>query len=103
MNCIDNTCKYVYADYTGELFCSLTQSEVPEDIDIMQCYNFEMAKNCLTCRHARYTIYETGTIDDIEYRCPLQDNKLIYDDLEPYLEHHADIPECNIGKWKGYK
>jgi hypothetical protein len=41
-----------------------------------------------------------GAIDDIEYYCDLQNRKLIYDDLNPYITHHADFPKCNIGKYE---
>lgn len=40
---------------------------------------------------------ETGTIDDIEYRCPFQENKLTYDDsIAPCYNHYYDVPECNV-------
>lgn len=99
MNCIDNECKNLYS-YYGEWYCSLTKQEVPDGIDITECENFIQACTCINCKHSISTVYETGTIDDIEYRCPFQDKKLIYDDSNPYCQHFADVPECNIGKFK---
>lgn len=98
MNCIDNECKHLYA-YMGELYCSLSNEEIPEDIET-GCKFFTHARTCINCKHSKLEIYETGTIDDIEYRCPFQGNKLIYDDLDPYTSHYADVPECNIDKFE---
>lgn len=101
-NCIDRECKY--ATHTiepyGDLYCSLQNKEVQDDIDITGCKQFKVAKNCLNCKHSIPTVYETGTIDDIEYRCPFQNNKLIYDDSCCEVTHNIDIPECNINKWE---
>ena len=99
MNCIDNECKHLYA-YMCELYCSLTAEEVPDDIDIVQCNNFVQARTCINCKHSQLEVYETGTIDDIEYRCPFQNNKLIYDDMDVCNSHYADVPECNIDKFE---
>lgn len=99
MNCIDNECRHLYAEM-GEWYCELTQQEVPDDIDVTQCKNYLQAHTCLDCAHARITVYETGTIDDIEYRCPFQNNKMIYDDSNPGCRHYADVPECNINKFQ---
>ena len=96
MNCIDNECKHFHIWEK----CSLTGAEIPDDIDITQCSNFLQARTCINCIHSVPTVYETGTIDDIEYRCPFQSNKLIYDDSNVYNGHFADVPECNINKWK---
>ena len=100
MNCIDNDCKYILHTFKHESYCSLLAKEIPEDIDMTQCDHFVQAHTCLNCKHSKLTIYETGTIDDIEYRCPFQNNKLIYDDLDAYNTHFADVPECNINKWE---
>ena len=98
MNCIDNECRHLYSEF-GELYCKLTEKEIPEDIDITQCENYIQAHTCIDCIHAKRIVYETGTIDDIEYRCPFQNNKMIYDDLNVYMTHYADVPECNINKF----
>lgn len=113
MNCMDSACKYCYEDYNNktkvwECYCQLTGEIIPDDInptqpiDIeqTQCENFVQAKTCLDCKHSKTTAYETGTIDDIQYRCPFQNNKLIYDDSNVYSTHYADIPECNIGRFE---
>lgn len=99
MNCIDDDCKNLYS-YFGELYCKLTKQEMPDDIDVTQCENFIQARTCINCKHSLKTVYETGTIDDIEYRCPFQDKKLIYADSNPYNCHFANVPECNIGKFE---
>lgn len=96
MNCIDDECKYLLSDW----HCSLTNEEVPDDIDVTQCENYVQARTCINCVYSRITVYETGAIDDIEYRCPFQENKLIYDDLDVYNAHYADVPECNIEKFE---
>lgn len=100
MNCIDNDCKYLFTQL-GNWYCNIKRCEIPDDIDITQCDDFVQARTCINCKHSISRIYETGTIDNIEYRCPFQDKKLIYDDLEPYMSHFADVPECNIGKFEG--
>lgn len=100
MNCIDNECKHILHTYDCESYCTFMQKEVPEDIDITQCDNFVQAKTCINCKHSKITVYETGIIDDIEYRCPFQNNKLIYDDSDVYNSHYADVPECNVGKFE---
>lgn len=99
MNCIDNECKHTYS-YLGETYCELTKQEIPDNIDIIQCENFVQARTCISCKYSISTVYETGTIDDIEYRCPFQDKKLIYDDIYVYNTHFSDVPECNIDKFE---
>lgn len=99
MNCIDNECKHLYSEM-GEMFCELTHAEVPDNIDEIECKNFLQAHTCINCMHSKTTVYETGTIDDIEYRCPFQNNKLIYDDSNPMNSHYLDVPECNIDKFE---
>ena len=100
MNCIDNECRHQYT-MLGDFYCKLTGTEIPEDIDITQCKHYEQARTCINCVYGIPTVYETGTIDDIEYRCSLQNKKLMYDDSNPYYRHYVDVPECNINKFKG--
>lgn len=102
MNCIDNNCKHTYSEM-GEIYCSLTHEEIPDDIDIVQCDKFEQSQTCINCKYSKETVYETGTIDNIEYRCILQDNKLMYDDMDPYHSHFADVPECSIDMFEQEK
>ena len=99
MNCIDNECKHLYSEM-GEMFCELTHEEVPDNIDEIQCEHYLQARTCIDCVYSKTTIYETGTIDDIEYRCPFQSNKLIYDDSNAMNRHYLDVPECNIDKFE---
>lgn len=99
MNCIDNACRYLNS-YPAEWFCELNHEEVPDDIDVTQCKYFAQARTCVDCMHSRICVYETGTIDDIEYRCPFQNNRLIYDDSNPNCIHYFDVPECNIGRFE---
>lgn len=61
---------------------------------------FKLAKTCIDCKYRNATIYETGTIDDVEYRCPFQGNKLMYDDINPLVSHYSDVPECNVEKFE---
>lgn len=58
----------------------------------------ENRNTCLDCKYANKRIYETGQIDDVEYRCSLQNNKMIYDDLHPMDENYDyhDLPECPV-------
>lgn len=102
MNCIDNECKYLLHTWDCEMYCSLLNKEVSEDIDETQCVHFTQARTCINCKHSLETVYETGTIDDIEYRCPFQNKKLMYDDSDAYNSHFADVPECNINKWEEF-
>jgi hypothetical protein len=72
--------------------------------DIDNCTYFEIPKTCDNCKHSFCQIYETGTIDDIEYYCKLQNNKIIYDDSNVYNVHYGDtdIPKCPIDKFESY-
>lgn len=103
MNCIDNECRHLSTGLVNGYYdniCGLTGNAIPDDIDITQCKNFQQAHTCIDCIHSRITIYETGTIDDIEYRCPFQNNKMIYDDSDPGIRHYENVPECNIEKFQ---
>lgn len=101
MNCIDNNCKHFYYRCgQDDLYCDLTNNTVPDDIEETQCDKYSEAKTCIDCVHAKITVYETGTVDSVEYRCSLQDDLLIYENLNPYYPHYSDVPECNIGKFK---
>lgn len=100
MNCIDDECKYLLHTFEHEAYCSLLHQEIPDDIDITQCDNFVQARTCLNCVHSISTVYETGTIDDIEYRCPFQGKKVIYDDTDVWHDHYANVPECNIDRFE---
>ena len=98
MSCWDNDCKY-FKEFCGEYACTLNPkfAITGDDFD---CPNCVTAKNCLTCKHSYIEVYETGTIDCIEYYCSFQGKKVIYNDSDPMNCHHYDIPECNIDKWE---
>lgn len=101
-NCIDSPC--IYSNYCfnpfNDFWCSLHNCEPPDNIDEIGCNDFELARTCLDCKHHIPTIYETETIDDIEYRCEFQGKKLIYDDTNCGMNHYANIPKCNIDKFE---
>lgn len=101
MKC-DTECKFMFEDtLTDKFICTKFNKDVSDFEG--ECESFEELCFCSTCKHSRSTIYETGTIDDIEYRCQLQNNKLIYDDSSPYSLHNSDFPECSINRYeKGF-
>lgn len=106
MNCWEGECKYFLQEVKSFGIDKYTCSLNPDFIitgDDFDCPNCITAQNCLTCNHSLPTIYETGAIDDIEYRCPFQNNKMIYDDSNPMNRHHINIPECPIGKWEKWE
>lgn len=104
MNCYDN-CKYCHSTWDYEESCILKPDFKISGNDTFSCPDYIEAKNCLTCKHSFSTVYETGTIDCIEYRCNFSGNatwldKVIYDDSKPMLSHHYDIPDCPNNHWE---
>lgn len=102
MNCAVNDCKF-YDEEIDDQFCRKKCVQLSDNIyddDDWDCEDFEEARVCANCQHSRTTVYETGTIDDIEYRCPFLDNKLVYDDLSPCSRHFSDMPQCSTGKFE---
>ena len=102
---IKDECRYIQEEpLSYEFICTKQQKELTdEELDNCEygkCALFEELKACCNCKHSSVQIYETGTIDDIEYRCTLQNNKLIYDDSSPGLVNYADFPLCNIDKFE---
>lgn len=102
---VKDECRYLKEDlFSYEFICTKQQKELTdEELDSCEygkCVLFEELKACCNCKHSNVQIYETGTIDDIEYRCSLQNNKLIYDDSSFGLVHYADFPLCNIDKFE---
>ena len=89
-------CKH-YTDALEETngFCTKLCREVAS-CQANSCKHFEQLTFCDTCKWANIRVYETGTIDSVDYRCILQNNKLIYSDLNPMRIHNADYPECEI-------
>ena len=99
LNCTDRYCKHSYYDLDKDIiYCKLSLDINNRD----DCEYFEPRKCCDDCIHAKRIIFETGMIDEIDYYCTLQDNKLIYEDLsfEP-----LDIkwPQCAIGLYEEQK
>lgn len=106
VNCYDDNCKYYFNTCYLTDGCKLKPDfKIPDD-DTIPCSDYIEAKNCLTCKYSIPTVYETGTIDCIEYRCNFSGNvtwtdKVVYNDSEPMLRHHYDIPDCPNGYWEG--
>lgn len=105
MNCYDN-CKYFQDTWDYKENCELSPDfKIPDDTTFC-CSDYVEVRNCLTCKYSTAIIYETGTIDCIEYRCgfnkrPTWTDKVIYNDSEPMISHHYNIPECPNGHWEG--
>ena len=97
--CEDENCAYYKEDVfdNNKDYCSKHKICI---CSIEKCIDFESPQTCDLCKNSFMRIYESGTIDDIEYYCKLQDGKLIYDDLSPYTINYADFPKCNIGKFE---
>ncbi len=99
--CEEEFCAFYKDDIFREHeYCSKRDCYIDELTDTNGCDYFEMPKTCDFCKHSFLEIYETGTIDDVEYYCKLQNNKLIYDDLSPYVVNYVDFPKCNIDKFE---
>lgn len=95
-NCLEDFCKHCSYDPWNDSYECKLDYEIKDEWD---CPDFEMLERCDNCIHARITVYETGTIDQVDYKCALQDNKFIYSDVtgNPY---DPDFPECNIGRFE---
>jgi len=78
-------------------FCTKHNKYIPE---AEPCEDYEKARKCFNCEHAKEVVYETGTIDSVDYHCKLQEGKSIYSDLAWNRNHYIDFPECPINKWK---
>ncbi len=107
-DCFD--CKWQNFKYEGlpnnEYYCEKFKCETPdfyckEQEECFTCSAFERLKSCCNCKNCNPTIYETGTIDSIDYHCKLQDNKMMYSDTNAYNTHNFDFLECPIGSWNG--
>jgi len=99
LSCEDENCAYYKEDVfdNNEDYCSKHKINI---CLIEKCTDFELSQTCDLCKNSYRRVYESGTIDDIEYYCKLQDGKLIYDDLSPYTNHYANFPKCNVGKFE---
>ena len=99
-NCASGYCRNEYEDYLEDEFkCKLwpdvNLENISEDFD---CPGFAPPHRCYDCIYAKEKVYETGTIDEIDYYCTLQDKKLIYRDTLLSI-FDPDWPECNINKF----
>ena len=103
-NCFQYPCKFHSHNwklsYFEEWYCLKQQCEIDDIVEKINCKDFQLAKTCLDCKHSWPRVYETGTIDDIEYRCKLQNDKLIYDDSEYDINHYYKITECKKNKFE---
>lgn len=91
-NCLD--CKHFKENFDGNDTCTANNSNVV-DYNPSLCPHFTKLQFCDTCTYANIVVYETGTIDEIVYRCTLQNNKVIYSDSS-FIANNSEYPECNI-------
>lgn len=103
--CINETCKHfnqIYTQLNGiwdhHNYCKKL-NEYLDDKEILLCELYEPSMKCFNCKHGKEIIYETGTIDCIDYHCKLQDNKMIFSDSSWALFNYSDFPDCQINKW----
>ena len=98
MNCDDNDCKYLHTGYnTDKHVCDIIGIGL-EDAP-QECPHFEPRQCCDDCMYATTRVLETGTLDEVDYYCELQDHKLIYQDLS-FDCYDKNWPSCNIDKFK---
>ena len=64
------------------------------------CNDFDKLKFCDTCTYAKVLVYESGTVDSIDYRCMLQNNKLVYSDNNPMRANNYKYPECILDMYE---
>jgi hypothetical protein len=108
INCLNNDCRFIKEKdpLTDEFICTKDNSVIQFDVfdTDLPCTAFEKFEFCDTCKHGKEVVYETGTIDEIDYYCKLQningDLKLIYIDIDPYINHNADFPRCSISHYE---
>lgn len=97
----EEDCKYFKYDFGEDLYyCKIINQELSDELEeCINCPNFKPRQCCDDCSHALYKTYETGTIDEIDYFCSLQNNNLIYKDIN--LDIYApNWPNCPIGKFQ---
>lgn len=103
--CVDEECKYytelfekIDEEWDYYSFCTKGKTFIPYKNRI--CGIYTKARKCYNCNHSKSIVYETGTIDCIDYHCELQDDKMIYSDLNFSNSNYAEFPDCNIDRWK---
>lgn len=97
INCEE--CKYLIENYDDICVCTKHNKAAPEN----GCKDFDRLQFCDTCEYAKTIVYESGTIDCVDYRCVLQNNKLIYSDNNPMRLQNAAYPECILGMYEERK
>ena len=103
--CVDEECKY-YTELFEKIdgvwdyysFCIKRKAFIPYENKV--CKTYIKARKCYNCKYSCNIVYETGSIDCIDYHCKLQDKKMIYSDLNFSNSNYADFPDCNINKWE---
>jgi hypothetical protein len=102
--CFDKECKYLIDTYCEQnkiwdnySFCNKHKKFIPDEIP---CSDYVKAQICSNCQFANTKVYETGTIDCIDYHCNLQNNKLIFSDTNWAINNNGNFPECPIDCWK---
>lgn len=105
---VKDECRRLKEEVVPDRFiCTKQHRELTDDeldnCEYKKCPLFEEMKSCPNCVHSKSIVYETGTIDCIDYYCLLQNNKLIYSDVSPMIIHYADFPQCNINQFESIK
>lgn len=105
--CSDKECRYFKDEYDKQngiwefySFCNKQNKFIPKEII---CEHYLEPQLCYNCLHSYTIVYETGTIDSIDYHCKLQNNKMIFSDLNWAISHQGDFPDCPIGKWESIR
>ena len=93
-NCSE--CKYINENINDMWICTKSNKEAPDN----GCNEFDMLRFCDTCKYAKILVYETGTIDCIDYRCMLQNNRLVYSDINPMRTKNAEYPSCILDMYE---
>lgn len=91
-------CKHYLETVNDKLMCTKHNNRLRDVVE--DCPDFEELQFCDSCAYSKTNVYETGVIDEIDYRCILQNNKLIYADNNPMRFENAKYPECNIGMYE---
>ena len=89
-------CKYLKEKMDDRWMCTKHNKEAPEN----GCDEFDKLKFCDTCRYTKTIVYETGEIDCVDYRCMLQNNKLIYSNNNPMRIDNTKYPACILDMYE---
>lgn len=97
--CECTNCKYLDENSNGKLICVKNNKKAIGTI----CDDFDKLESCNTCEYSKVLSYETDTGNYIDYRCTLQNNKVICIDYDPTHLHNAKYPECVLGMYEEKK